>query len=107
MYDKEKLLNVITNDEYRTVDDDGKIFPPSHKVYGMISEALINGGSLISPKHVYTILKNDRSGMYSAVLKAFGGNKKYDDDSKDSTIYDDSKDSTFFNVSNSTSTSEI
>lgn len=99
MYDKEKLLNVITNDEYRTVDDDGKIFPPSHKVYGMISEALINGGSLISPKHVYTILKNDRSGMYSAVLKAFGGNKK--------GIYDDSKDSTFFNVSNSTSTSEI
>lgn len=64
----------------------------------IISETLVNSGSRITPKHVYTILKNDRSGMYSAVLKAFGINKK--------TIYNnDSKDS-IFNVINNISTSE-
>jgi len=30
----------------------------------------------ITPKHIYTILKNDRNSMYSAVLKAFCIDKK-------------------------------
>ncbi|EFN66884.1 120.7 kDa protein in NOF-FB transposable element, partial [Camponotus floridanus] len=52
-------------------------------------------------KHIYMILKNDRNGMYSAVLKAFGIDKKaaiQNNDSKDST----------FNVTdlNNSSTSE-
>lgn len=50
MYDKEKLHNVITKDEYRTVDNDGKIFPPSHDVYRMISETLM---SHTSPLNIY------------------------------------------------------
>lgn len=33
MYDKEELRDVITYDEYKIIDDDGKIFPPSHDVY--------------------------------------------------------------------------
>ncbi|CAL1677483.1 unnamed protein product [Lasius platythorax] len=94
MYDKEKLRDVITNDEYRTVDNDGKIFPPSHDVYQIISETLMNNGSHITPKHIYTIFKNDRSGMYSAVLKAFGIDKI--------AIYDNSNDSTF-NMTDNTS----
>lgn len=53
----------------------------------MISQALISSGSHITPKHIYTILKNDRNGMYSAVLKAFDVNKK--------AVYNESKDSTF------------
>lgn len=101
MYDKDKLHDIITNDEYRTIDDDGKIFPPSHDVHRMISQTLINSGSRITPKHIYTILKNDRNGMYSAVLKAFGIEKK--------AVYNDSKDSAL-NVCvsdlNNTSTSE-
>lgn len=70
MYDKEKLHNVITNDEYKTVDE-GKIFPHFHDLYRMISETLVNSGSYITPKHVYTILKNNKSGMYSIALKTF------------------------------------
>lgn len=83
MYDKEKLRDIITNDKYKTVNDDGKIFSPSHAVYCLISEALQNNESHITPKHIYTILKNDRSGMYSAVLKAFCIDKK--------SIFDKSK----------------
>lgn len=89
MYDKEKLRDILINDEYKTVDDNGKIFPPSHDIYRMISETLINSGSHITPKHIYTILKNDRNGMYSAVLKTFGIDKKAAiqiNHSKDSTF---------------------
>lgn len=88
MYDKEKLRDILTNELYRTVGDDGKIFPPSHDVYNSISETLKNSGSHITPKHIYTILKGDRNGMYNAVLKAFDIDKKafYKDDSKDSNF---------------------
>lgn len=99
MYDKEKLRDILTNDKYKT--DDGKIFPPSYAVYFLISEALENNGSHITPKHIYTILKNDRSGIYSAVLKAFCIDKK--------DVFDKSKESSF-NVTDltmsNTSTSE-
>jgi len=87
MYDKEKLYNILTNDKYKTVNNDGKIFPLSHAVYCLISKALQNNGSHIISKHIYTILKNDRSGMYSAVLKAFCIDKK--------SIFDKSNDSSF------------
>lgn len=82
-YNKEKLRNIITNENYKTINDDGTIFPPSNAVYCLISEALKNNGLHINPKHIYTILKNDRNGMYSAVLKAFGIDKK--------SIYDKSR----------------
>lgn len=49
MYDKEKLRDIITNENYKTINDDGKIFPPSHTVYCLISEALKNNGSYINP----------------------------------------------------------
>lgn len=71
MYDKEKLHDIITKDEYRTIGDDGKIFPPSHDIYRIISQTLTSNESHITPKNIYTILKNDRNGMYSAALKAF------------------------------------
>lgn len=71
MYDKEKLLAILIDKEFKTVDDNGNIFPPSHVVYHSISTVMEKNGSHIKPKHVYTILKSDRNGMYSAVLKAF------------------------------------
>lgn len=71
MYEKEKLHDILTNAEYRTVNDEGKVLPPSNAVFCLISEVLKDNGSHITPKHVYTILKNDRNGMYSAVLKHF------------------------------------
>ena len=100
MYNKEKLHDVITNEKYKTIDDNGKIFPPSHNIYRIISETLTNSGSHISSKHIYTILKNDRNDMYCAALKAFGIDKR-------ATYHNDLKDNTFnaTNLSN-TSTSE-
>lgn len=101
MYDKNKLLDILIKSEYKTVDNDGKIFTPSHDVYAKISETLQNSGSHITAKHIYTILKNDRNGIYTAVLKAFGINKK-------TTIQsNESKDSTFnITALNDTSTTE-
>lgn len=52
MYNKEKLREILTNDEYRTIDNEGKVYPPSHAVYGLISEALAST-AYISPKHIY------------------------------------------------------
>lgn len=40
MYDKEKLRDIITNENYKTINDDSTIFPPSNVVYCLISEAL-------------------------------------------------------------------
>lgn len=87
MYDKEKLLKILIDEKNKTIDDDGKVFPPSHVIYRCISEALINSGPHVTPNHVYTILKNDRSGMYKAVLNAFSIDKK--------EIYNESKGSSF------------
>jgi len=86
MYDKEKLHDILINDEYRMIDDNGKIFPPSHDIYRTISETLKNSGSHITPKHIYTILKNNRNGLYNAVLRAFGVAAYNESKNSDSTF---------------------
>lgn len=69
MYDKVKLYDILRNDDYKTVNEEGKIFPPSHVVYDLIADEYEQDLSQmgITPKHIYTILKNDRNGMYTAV----------------------------------------
>lgn len=57
MYDKVKLLDVLTNKDYRTVDGDGKVFPPSHKIYTIISETLAIKEVRISAKHLHNFKK--------------------------------------------------
>jgi len=65
-----------------TVNDDSKIFPPSHAVYYLISEALkimdhiLPLNTFLLFKKNFTVLKNNKSGMYNAVLKAFCHTKK-------------------------------
>lgn len=87
MYDKGKLFDILTNKDYRTVDDNGKVFPPSHQIFTIISETLTAKEVCTTAKHIYTILKNDRSGMYSAVLQTFQiNNKDINDDSKNSSL---------------------
>lgn len=86
MYDKGKLRDVLTNEKYKTIDNEGKVLPPSDPIYALISETLVtNESKYISSKHIYTILKNDRNGMYSAVLKAFSIKRDDTNDSKDSS----------------------
>jgi len=72
MYDAEKLLTLLTCEEYRAIDDNGKIYRPSHDIYKKVSERMLEYNNKISPKHIYQILRADRKKIYTAVLNAFG-----------------------------------
>lgn len=69
MYDLEKLQELLKTEEYKVVDDNGKVLPPSNKIYTRISEAM---GGNPTAKHVYTIAKNNRNGIYDMILNSFG-----------------------------------
>lgn len=71
MYDVETLLSLLICEEYRIIDDNGKIYPPSHEIYKKISEKMLECNSKISPKHIYQILRTDRKKMFTSVLNAF------------------------------------
>lgn len=54
MYDIEKLRALLITEEYKTIDEKGRCFPPSNDIYKCISIAM-NGNP--TSKHVYTIIK--------------------------------------------------
>lgn len=68
MYDIEKLRTLLINEEYWTVDENGRCFPPSNEIYERISNA-VDGNP--STKHVYTIVKNNKNGLYETIVNAF------------------------------------
>lgn len=68
MYDIEKLVKVLTNDCYKVVDENGKVFPPSNGIYKLIGTTMEGNPKA---KHVYTIVKNNRHDIYDKILKAF------------------------------------
>lgn len=41
MYDKKLLAELLARSEHKTVDDSGKILPPSNAVYNNISLAML------------------------------------------------------------------
>lgn len=57
--------------EYKCFDQNGKCFPPSNPVYLKISEKMKELDSHVTPKHVYTIINNDRQGITSEILKEY------------------------------------
>lgn len=69
MYDIEKLRKVLLSEEYRVIDDNGKVLPPSNSIYKRISEVM---GGNPSAKHTYIIVKNNRNDMYDLVSTFFG-----------------------------------
>lgn len=71
MYDIEKLISILISEGYKTINDKGEVLPPAHPVYRTISEAMLNSGSCITPKYVYTIMKKDRNHIRQAVLRAY------------------------------------
>lgn len=74
MYDKKLLAELLVRTEYKIVDDNGKILPPSNAyniIYNNISLAMLQSGSRMTAKHVYTMLKNNRNGLYDHVLRMF------------------------------------
>lgn len=74
MYDKAILLEILLQDEYRTLDNDGKPYPPSTVVYNNISEKMRERGSTISAKHIYVIVRQNRNGFNDLLQQHFGIN---------------------------------
>lgn len=75
MYDKEKLYSLLTK-VYKCIDDVGNVLPPSSKIYKKVAESMSDYGSKMSSKHVYTVLKTNRTGLYESVLEAFNIEKE-------------------------------
>lgn len=71
MYNKEILLQILTNSSFRTIDSSGKVLPPRDAVYVKISDEMKSKGSDITPKHVYTILNENRGIFLSEVLRVY------------------------------------
>lgn len=47
----------------------GRLLPPSHDVYALIAKLMLDEGSSITPKHIHTIINNNRNGVKDFVLK--------------------------------------
>jgi len=54
---KETFGQTIELNRTQTINDAGNILPPSSAVYNNISAAILQGGSSINAKHIYTTLK--------------------------------------------------
>jgi len=53
MYDIEKLRKLLTTEEYKVIDDNGKVLPSSNQIYKNVSEAMDGNPSA---KHIYILL---------------------------------------------------
>lgn len=75
MYDPNLLLQILTTAEYRSLDSNGKCFPPANPIYSKISKRIDEFNCYIS--HVYTILTTNRRRIYASVVQAFNIKKRY------------------------------
>lgn len=71
MYDKSILSEILLQDGYRTLNNDGEPYLPSAPVYITISQEIQKRGSNISPKHVYVILRENRNGYRDLLQQNF------------------------------------
>lgn len=72
MYDQSKLIQILKMPEYKCFYPNGKCFPPANPIYLSICEKMKELDSHITPKHVYTIMNEDRRGIATEVLKGYG-----------------------------------
>ncbi|KOB58219.1 Uncharacterized protein OBRU01_25416 [Operophtera brumata] len=70
-YDKDALREILSDADYRTIDDGGSLLLPSNEIFHIISEKMAEKGSLITPKHVYTIINKNRAGIEDMIVKVF------------------------------------
>lgn len=71
MYDKIKLLEILLQRDFCTIDDSGKPFPPSYEIYSIIAEEMKKFNCTVTPKHIYVIINQNRGGYKDKILKAF------------------------------------
>lgn len=55
----------------RAINNKGRVLPPSDEVYQTISKLMTDEGSRITPKHIHTIVSNNRHGFRDYILKTF------------------------------------
>lgn len=70
-YDKIALREILSDAECRTINDDGRLLPPSHEVFRKISNLMADKGSVITPKHVHTIINNNCAGFRDIIMEIF------------------------------------
>lgn len=101
MYDKSVLLEILLLDDCRTLDNDGKPYPPSKPVYTTISQKMQERNCHITPKHVYVIVRENRNGYRNLLLQHYNINSDYQiEKSVDTSISRDNIDtSTSSNIS--------
>jgi len=66
-YDKQILKKILLQYECRTLDINGRTLPPSNPVYRLIANCMAVRGSHIEPRHVYTIINEDRNGFKTLI----------------------------------------
>lgn len=70
-YDINILQQILSDAKCRAINDNGRVFPPSDEVYQTISKLMADKGLRITPKHVHTIINNNRHGFRDYILKTF------------------------------------
>lgn len=74
MYDKLKLLEILLDSNFRTLDDNGKVYPPSNEIFRTISKTMLESNHNITPKNIYVIINENRNGYRDKIMKAFNIN---------------------------------
>lgn len=66
-YDKLILGEILLQNDCRILDVNGKILPPSHPVYRFVANRMALRSSHIEPRHVYTIVNEDRNSFKTLI----------------------------------------
>lgn len=72
MYDKFILFEILLQDECRTLNNDGKPYPPSALVYTLCANKMRERSLNITPKHIYVIIRKNRNGYKDKLQYHFG-----------------------------------
>lgn len=70
-YNKVTLQQILSKSECCLLTDTGRVLPSSYEIYKMISKLMLDEGFVITPKHVHTIINNNRNSFKQFVLKTF------------------------------------
>lgn len=62
---------ILSKPECLALTDAGRVLPPSHEVFRHISDLMLKEGCVVTPKHVHTIINNNRNGAKDHILTFF------------------------------------
>ena len=68
-YDKVALQQILLDPKNCPLNSKGRILPPSDEIFRTISRLMENNGSKITPKHIHTIINNNRNGFKDYILE--------------------------------------